>query len=157
MNRAKRERGKGVRVPELWPQPSLPSFLLSALPPITAGKLQNVPVYEYEPDDRDCLMCEGRVDVIQGINEEPLKYCPWCGLEVRRVISRVTFKLAGTPAQDAASKKGFTTFRRAEKGIWEKVAGEGPDFMAGSKEDVAAVEAEKVAAKKVVDLDKEVS
>lgn len=116
-----------------------------------------VPVYEYEPDDRDCLMCSGRVDVIQGINEEPLKYCPWCGLEVRRVISKVTFKMAGTPAQDDVSTKGFTTFRRAEKGIWEKVSGEGPDILAGTKADMEAVEAEKATAKKVVDLDQDIN
>ena len=28
-----------------------------------------MPIYEYEPDDRDCLMCDGRVAVIQGSNE----------------------------------------------------------------------------------------
>lgn len=116
-----------------------------------------MPVYEYEPDDRDCLMCDGHVDVIQGVNEEPLKYCPWCGLEVRRVISRVVFKMAGSSAQDATSKKGFTTFRRAEKGVWEKVSGEGPDVLAGTKEDMAAVESEQKAAPRVIDLDKDVS
>lgn len=114
-----------------------------------------MPVYEYEPDDRDCLMCDGRVDVIQGINEEPLKYCPWCGLEVKRVVSKVTFKMAGAAPDDKASRKGFTTFRRAEKGVWEKVSGEGPDVLAGTKEDVAAVEEEKKPTKTVIDLDKD--
>jgi len=114
-----------------------------------------VPVYEYEPDDRDCLMCEGRVAVIQGIKEDPLKYCPWCGLDVKRVISRATFKLAGSTPDDKASRKGFTTFRRAEKGIWEKVSGEGPDVMSGTKEDIEAVDAEKAPKKPVIDLDKD--
>ena len=100
-------------------------------------------------------MCEGHIDVIQGVNEESLKYCPWCGLEVRRVISRVTFKLAGTAPEDKSSRKGFTTFRRAEKGVWEKTSGEGPDVLAGTKEDVAAVEAEKNPRKPVIDLDNE--
>ena len=116
-----------------------------------------VPVYEYEPTNHDCLMCEGRVDVIQGINEEPLVYCPWCGLDVKRVISRATIKIAGEQQLDKTGKKGFTTFKRAEKGVWEKVDGEGPDVLVGTKEDVAAVEAEKKAPAKVLDLDKEPS
>ena len=116
-----------------------------------------MPVYEYEPDDRDCLMCDGRVSVIQGINDEPLKYCPSCGLDVRRVISRVTFKLAGAITEDKASRKGYTTFRKAEKGVWEKVSGEGPDILAGTKADMEAVEAEKAPRKPVIDLDVESS
>jgi putative FmdB family regulatory protein len=113
-----------------------------------------MPVYEYEPVDHDCLMCEGRIEVIQGVNEEALKYCPHCGMDVRRVVSRARFKVAGElPQMDKAGKKGFTTYKRAEKGIWERVDGVGPDVIAGSKEDIAAVEAEKQSPKKVVDLD----
>jgi len=111
-----------------------------------------MPVYEYEPEDRECLMCDGRVDVIQSINEEPLKYCPHCGMDVRRVISRATFKVTGQAApMDKAGRKGFTTFKRAEKGVWERVDGVGPDVIMGTKEDIAAVEAEKKKPK-VVDL-----
>lgn len=116
-----------------------------------------MPVYEYEPDDRDCLMCEGRISVIQSIHDEPLKYCPSCGLEVKRVISRAVFKVAGAVPEDKASRKGYTTFRKAEKGIWEKVSGEGPDILAGTKEDMASVEAEKSPKKPILDLDKEIS
>jgi putative FmdB family regulatory protein len=84
-----------------------------------------VPIYEYEPDDRECLMCDGKVEVLQGVNEEALKYCPYCGLEVRRVISQVSFQVDRTPSAEKAAKKGFTTFRRAGKGVWEKIAGPG--------------------------------
>jgi putative FmdB family regulatory protein len=116
----------------------------------------NMPVYEYEPKDHDCLMCDGRIAVIQGINEEPLQYCPHCGLDVRRVISKAQIKIAGEgPPPDKAGKKGFTTFRRAEKGVWEKIDGEGPDVMSASKEDIEAVDAESRSAKKVIDLDKD--
>ncbi len=114
-----------------------------------------MPVYEYEPDDRECLMCDGRVAVIQALDDLPLKYCPHFGMEVHRVISRVTFKLAGeSPPMEAAGKKGFTTYKRAEKGVWERIDGVGPDAIVGSKEDVAAVEAEKKRPR-VVDLDGE--
>lgn len=113
-----------------------------------------MPIYEYEPDDRDCLMCPGRIEVIQGIEEEALKYCPQCGLEVKRVVSRSSFKVSKSSGADKAAARGFTTWKRAEKGKWEKVAGEGVDMIVGTPEDVAAVEAEKKTPK-VLDLDKE--
>ena len=109
------------------------------------------PSHEYEPLNHDCLMCEGRVDVIQGIQEAPLQYCPWCGLDVeKRVVSRASIKLSETVETDKAGKRGFTTFKRAERGVWEKVSGVGPDMVSGSKEDIAAVEAEKRASTKKV-------
>ncbi len=111
-----------------------------------------MPIYEYEPDDRDCLMCDGRVTVIQGIGEEALKFCPDCGMEVKRVVSRASFKVQRDSGAEKAAAKGFTTWRRAEKGKWEKVAGEGVDMIVGTPEDMAAIEAEKKPPK-VVDLD----
>jgi putative FmdB family regulatory protein len=114
-----------------------------------------MPIYEYEPDDRECLMCDGRVEVIQAVSDEPLKYCPDCGLEVKRVVSRASFKMARASGADKAAARGFTTWKRAEKGKWEKVAGEGVDMIVGTPEDTAAVEAEKAKPAKVVDLDKE--
>ncbi|HWA83712.1 MAG TPA: zinc ribbon domain-containing protein [Fimbriimonadaceae bacterium] len=110
-----------------------------------------MPIYEYEPDDRECLMCDGRIEVIQGIEEEPLEFCPQCGLEVRRVISRASFKMARATGADRAADKGLTTFRKTEKGKWEKIAGPGVDMIVGTPEDIAAVEAEKP--KKTIDLD----
>jgi putative FmdB family regulatory protein len=112
-----------------------------------------VPIYEYEPDDRECFICNGRVEAIQNINDEPLKYCPTCGLEVRKVISKATFKIGLQSSPEKAAEKGFTTYKRAEKGKWEKVGGHGPDMIVGSKEDMQAVEDEKKPPKKVVDLD----
>jgi hypothetical protein len=53
---------------------------------------------------------------------------------------------------DRAGRRGFTTYRRAEKGLWERVDGVGPDAIAGTKEDMAAVEAEKCVPKRI-DLD----
>ncbi len=113
-----------------------------------------MPIYEYEPEGHDCLICNGRTEVFQGINDEPHKYCPTCGLEVRRVISKASFKLKREgAASEKAAAKGFTTFKKVEKGKWERVGGEGPDMIVGTPEDMAAVEAEKNPPKKVIDLD----
>ena len=64
------------------------------------------------------------------------------------------FKLAKDTRPDNAAAKGLTTFKRAEKGVWEKTGGEGPDFLVGSKEDMAIIEAEKASTGKVLDFDK---
>jgi putative FmdB family regulatory protein len=88
-----------------------------------------LPIYEYEPEDRECLICEGRVDVIQSVDEEPLKYCPWCGLEVRRIISKPSIQVKSSVNPDKAAERGFVTFRKTDKGVYEKVAGEGPSVL----------------------------
>lgn len=112
-----------------------------------------MPIYEYEPDGHDCLICNGRNEVLQPIDAEPLQYCPTCGLEVRRVISRASFSIQADANPDKAASRGFTTFKRVEKGKWEKVGGEGPDMIVGTPEDMAAVEAEQKPTKKVIDLE----
>ena len=108
-----------------------------------------MPIYEYEPEDRECLMCEGRVDVIQGIEEEALKYCPSCGLEVRRMVSRASFSMRTGSNADKAAQRGFTTWRKSGPGVWEKVAGEGADVMAGTAEQIQAVKDEAKPVKKL--------
>ncbi|HLK16028.1 MAG TPA: zinc ribbon domain-containing protein [Fimbriimonadaceae bacterium] len=105
-----------------------------------------MPIYEYEPVDRDCLICSGRLEVLQGINDEPHQFCPTCGLEVRRVVSQVSFELKRGVSPDKASTRGFTTYRKAQTGTYEKLAGEGPELI--SKPDAAAPKK-----RKVVDLD----
>lgn len=90
-----------------------------------------MPIYEYEPNDRDCLMCEGRIEILQGIDEEALKFCPHCGLDVCRVISRASIKVERQVSPEAAAKKGFSTYRRAGKGTWEKIAGPGEGKATG--------------------------
>ena len=112
-----------------------------------------MPIYEYEPVDRECFICNGRVEFMQGILEAPLEFCPTCGLEVRRIVSRASIQLKRGTNPDKAADRGFTTFKRVEKGQWERISGEGPDMIVSSKEDIAAVEAEEHPAKKVLDLD----
>ena len=74
-------------------------------------------------------------------------------MEVRRLISKASIKVSSGKLHTRADKQGFTTFKKAEAGVWEKTGGEGPDYIVGSKEDVAAVQAEKTDTKKVIDLD----
>ena len=48
-----------------------------------------MPIYEYKAKDgAHCKLCKNKFEVRQGINDEPLKRCPECGAEIRRVFSR---------------------------------------------------------------------
>lgn len=112
-----------------------------------------MPIYEYEPKDHDCFICRGRFEHLQAVSEEPLTHCPTCGLEVRRVVSKAQIRIAKYQGAERAGQKGLTTFRKVEKGKWEKVGGPGVDMIVGTPEDQAAIDAEKKPAKKL-NLDK---
>ena len=48
-----------------------------------------MPIYEYKSKNgANCKLCKNKFEVRQGINDEPLKRCPQCGAEIRRVFSR---------------------------------------------------------------------
>jgi putative FmdB family regulatory protein len=49
-----------------------------------------LPIYEYESvsPGRACWKCAFSFEVIQHLNDPPLDFCPECGKEVRRKISR---------------------------------------------------------------------
>lgn len=110
-----------------------------------------MPVYEYEPTEHDCLICEGRFECIQTLSEPAFEYCPYCGMPCKRVVSRATFKLDTDTSPDKAARKGLTTFRRVEEGKWEKVAGPGVDMIVGTDEDMAVEQADRNP-KKILDL-----
>ncbi len=62
-----------------------------------------MPIYEYK-----CNSCGHRFERLQSFNEEPVKTCPRCGGEVRKLISHSSFILKGTGwyATDYARKNG---------------------------------------------------
>ena len=63
-----------------------------------------MPTYEYE-----CKSCGHNFDYFQGMKDEPLKVCPECGKELRRLINGGTgiiFKGGGFYTTDNNSKSG---------------------------------------------------
>ena len=63
-----------------------------------------MPTYGYE-----CKSCKHTFDAFQGITDEPLKNCPECGKELRRLINGgtgVIFKGGGFYATDKGGKAG---------------------------------------------------
>ena len=62
-----------------------------------------MPTYEYE-----CKKCSYSFEVFQAMSDEPLKKCPKCGKELRRLIfggTGVIFKGSGFYVTDKASGK----------------------------------------------------
>lgn len=88
-------------------------------------------------------MCPGRFEVLQALDDEPLKYCPHCGQPAKRVVSRASIKTRNKLDHDKAGERGFTTWKKTGKGQWEKISGPGVDAIVGSPEDIEAVEKEK--------------
>lgn len=51
-----------------------------------------MPIYEYQ-----CDRCNHKLEIIQKVSDELLKFCPECGEEsLRKLISSVSFRLKGT-------------------------------------------------------------
>jgi putative FmdB family regulatory protein len=64
-----------------------------------------MPTYGYE-----CKSCKHNFDAFQSINDEPLKTCPKCGKEIRRLINGgtgVIFKGGGFYVTDKAGKSSI--------------------------------------------------
>ncbi|MEN6500343.1 MAG: FmdB family zinc ribbon protein [Rectinema sp.] len=66
-----------------------------------------MPTYEYE-----CRKCSYTFEAFQPINDAPIKTCPLCGGEVRRLIgggSGVIFKGSGFYITDSKRAQSMTT------------------------------------------------
>lgn len=92
-----------------------------------------MPIYEYAATGKGCAHCENRFDVRQKIADAELSACPRCGAAVRRVISAPAIAMgnAHTLKERHAEKHGFTQYRRAGGGVYEKTAGKGPKYISG--------------------------
>ena len=87
-----------------------------------------MPIYEYKAiSNTHCELCKDKFEVRQGINDEPLKQCPKCGSEVRRLFSRPFLYLKeplsqketfATHTEEEADKLGLEE-SFAEDQIWD--------------------------------------
>ncbi|HUT94400.1 MAG TPA: zinc ribbon domain-containing protein [Thermoguttaceae bacterium] len=90
-----------------------------------------MPLYEYEPDGEACEYCQGRFEVMQKVADPPLKKCPQCGGKCHRVFSSFA-PIKGTKAMLSPKnlgEKGFTQYKKAGDGYYEKTCGSGPDLI----------------------------
>ena len=74
-----------------------------------------MPTYGYE-----CKSCKHSFDIFQSMKDEPLKICPKCGKELRRLINgggAIIFKGSGFYVNDKNGKGGASGSRKtAEDG-----------------------------------------
>lgn len=98
-----------------------------------------MPTYVYgldaESGAEGCEKCRGHFEADQRMSEEPLKVCPDCGAAVVRIIQppnlgNIGGKLKG-PSSETMKKAGFTQYKRAGKGQYEKSFGSGPSTLGG--------------------------
>ena len=96
-----------------------------------------MPMYVYGldkgSDTEGCEKCRQHFEVSQRMTDEPLKSCPACGAPVVRIIlppnvGNVGGKLRG-PSSKTLEQAGFTQYKRAGGGAYEKTFGKGPSVM----------------------------
>lgn len=61
-----------------------------------------MPIYEYQ-----CNACGHRLEIIQKMSDEPLRYCPACSqAELQKLISAAGFRLKGSGWYETDFKSG---------------------------------------------------
>ncbi len=93
-----------------------------------------MPFYTYQAATEEyCDKCRDSFDILQRMDAEALIMCPECSNKVKKVISapNVVSGKAHLTTDKTAEKKGFTKYKRAGKGVYEKVAGKGPKYISG--------------------------
>ncbi|MCF6318088.1 MAG: FmdB family transcriptional regulator [Proteobacteria bacterium] len=93
-----------------------------------------MPFYTYQhATENYCDYCRIGFDILQRINADPVTMCPECSNKVKKVISapNVVADKAHLTTDKAAQKGGFTKYKRAGSGVYEKVAGKGPKYISG--------------------------
>lgn len=90
-----------------------------------------MPVYEYRPStDDSCEYCTDGFDTMQKLTDAALTACPRCGAAVGRQVSAPRIGKTGPSLEPSnLEKHGFTQYRRAGQGVYEKTAGKGPDVI----------------------------
>ena len=90
-----------------------------------------MPIYEYQANsDQHCDYCVNGFELLRKISDPALKKCPQCNAPVVRKISAPNIGGSG-PSLDTENieKHGFTQYKRAGKGVYEKTAGKGPNVI----------------------------
>jgi len=79
---------------------------------------QDMPLYEYELCEGDCIACGGKFTLRRPLSAAPLTKCPACKKPVRKVWS--TFNSPKKLSISDAKKAGFTVLKRVNKGEYER-------------------------------------
>jgi putative FmdB family regulatory protein len=82
-----------------------------------------MPIYAYKTRDerKGCRYCRQGFELLQRVNDNPLKKCPKCGAGVKRLISGFSLGFSKTGLDTKAKDKGFHKLKRVDKGKYEKL------------------------------------
>jgi putative FmdB family regulatory protein len=100
-----------------------------------------MPLYEYE-----CCKCESRFERIQSFGSEPVKECPSCGGQVRRLLGVPALQFKGTGWYVTDYGKGNDGRPEAQKNGKEGVAEKKTETATAEKTKTEKKTAEKKAA-----------
>ncbi|MDZ7700341.1 MAG: zinc ribbon domain-containing protein [Deltaproteobacteria bacterium] len=81
-----------------------------------------MPIYEYESKElnKACPHCSRRFEVVQQMQEPPLRACPRCGQPVRKVISWCRAAIVETSGEHAQVNQKIAEYER--EGMWSHAA-----------------------------------
>ena len=97
-----------------------------------------MPVYTYravtasKASPRTCEMCHEQFELIQRMVEDALTECPTCGGAIERVVTAPNLNGVGRvqkPSDAQLARSGFTQYKKAGKGYYEKSFGSGPSTL----------------------------
>jgi putative FmdB family regulatory protein len=82
-----------------------------------------MPIREYQAKDhgKGCAFCRAGFEKIQRLNEKPLEKCPFCGAELKLLISAPSIGPSKTGLDDRAKSTGFHKLKKLGKGEYEKL------------------------------------
>ena len=82
-----------------------------------------MPIYVYKTKDegKGCGYCRQGFELLQRLNDKPLKKCPKCGALLRRGIPNFALGFSETGLNIKAKEKGFHKLKRVDKGKYEKL------------------------------------
>ncbi|MEJ8567553.1 FmdB family zinc ribbon protein [Elongatibacter sediminis] len=94
-------------------------------------RVRSMPIYEYRATtSRSCPQCESGLEALQKLSDPPLAACPDCGAPLKRVISAASLPTSDdTLSRENIERHGFTQYKKAGAGVYEKTAGNGPDKL----------------------------
>jgi putative FmdB family regulatory protein len=87
-----------------------------------------MPIYEYEHQNDPGAKCQNRFEMLQSLSAPIFTACPTCGECCHRVVSSfATIKSErATISSKNLERLGFTQYKKAGDGHYEKTAGKGP-------------------------------
>lgn len=90
-----------------------------------------MPFYEYQCTESGCAYCQIVFEVFAKLSDPELTHCPQCGGPVKQLISApsVISSNAHLLNEKNAAAKGFTQYRKAGGGVYEKAYGDGPQYI----------------------------